>query len=287
MNSTKPNLIEVPQIDIHNITVKTNDDGVNPYTVTVLKINSNRTSLSPTNPINISSNNITNGVKPLIFNVDSINTNDGVYVPRDGILGAKSSTHIVYSNMTQTAVDFDHDERGNYFVVKLVDDAGRALEGKFIQIGFNGVVYNRTTNETGEVSLQINLANAGKYTFAIAFLSDDEYNGSFVVAKIQINKKTANLKVPNKTFRASQKTKTLTISLTGVKSTDSKATVPGIHKTVRVTVNGKTYTVRTNSKGQVSINIKISKKGTYTVVTKFAGDGTFNSKTTKTKITVN
>lgn len=287
LNSTKPNLIEVPQIDIHNITVKTNDDNVNPYTVTVLKINSNRTSLSPTNPINISSNNITNGVKPLMFNVDSINTNDGVYVPREGILGAKSHTHIVYSNMTQTAVDFDHDERGNYFVVKLVDDEGRAIEGKFIQIGFNGVVYNRTTNGTGEVSLQINLAYSGKYTFAIAFLSDDEYSGSFVVAKIQINKKTANLKVPNKTFRASQKTKTLTISLTGVKTTDSRATVPGIYKTVRVTVNGKTYTVRTNSKGQASINIKISKKGTYTVVTKFAGDGTFNSKTVKTKITVN
>ncbi len=81
----------------------------------------------------------------------------------------KLSSKISYNNMTTTAVDVDTDGRvGEYFTITLTDSEGKALANKFVQIGFNGNVYNRTTDNDGKAKLQINLKNAGTYTFANA-----------------------------------------------------------------------------------------------------------------------
>ena len=135
-----------------------------------------------------------------------------------------------------------------------------------MQIGFNGAIYNRTTNESGKVRLQINLGYAGKYTFAVSFLGDEEYNGSFVVALITVNKQNAKLTAPNKTYKASAKTKTLTATF---KSNSGKA-ISG--KKISFTVNGKTYTVTTNSKGVASVKVSLSTKKSYSFTAKYAGD---------------
>lgn len=196
----------------------------------------------------------------------------------------RTSTNIVSSNMVQTAVDFYNGERGGYFNVTLTDSNGNPLEGKQIYIGFNGVEYHRTTDKNGFAQLQINLRSAGTYTFATAFLGDDEYNGIFVVNSIKVTKKATTLTVPNKSFKVNAKTKTITVNLKGTKAVNNKETVDGKNRTVKVTVNGKTYTAKTNSNGVATVKVNINKKGTYTVTTKFTGDGTYNSKTTKSKL---
>ncbi|OWT32328.1 hypothetical protein BGI41_08235, partial [Methanobrevibacter sp. 87.7] len=178
------------------------------------------------------------------------------------------------SNMTQTAVDFYHGERGGYFTAILKDENGNVLANKPVKIGFNDVIYDVTTNANGVARLQINLAWSGIYTFAICFLGDDNYSGSFEVAKITINKKASSLAVPQKTYKVSASVKTLTITLTGENVLTHRYTVPAQSKKVSVTVNGKTYTATTNSKGVATVKVSINKRGTYTVVTRFAGDGT-------------
>ena len=69
------------------------------------------------------------------------------------------STYIVGDTFTQYAIDYYVGERGGYFEVQLFDETGKALANKAVKIGFNGVVYNSTTNETGWAKLQINLKN--------------------------------------------------------------------------------------------------------------------------------
>ncbi len=95
----------------------------------------------------------------------------------------RTATKIIYKDMTTTAVAKEDGKIGEYFNIQLVDANGKPLANKKVQIGFNGNVYNRTTDSNGKAKLQINLKNAGTYTFAIAFLGDDEYNGSFEVSK--------------------------------------------------------------------------------------------------------
>ena len=195
---------------------------------------------------------------------------------------AKNATMIIYEDMTTTAVDYVNDGRvGKYFYWKLVDANGNPIANARVQIGFNGVIYNRTTNSSGMASLQINLNRTDLYTFAISFLGDKNHNGSFVVAKIKVVAQTPTLSVPKKSYAASAKTKTLTATFKSDKGTLIA------NKKVTFTVNGKTYTAKTNDKGVASVNVSISKKGTYTVTAKFAGDQIYKAinKTSTLKIT--
>ena len=56
---------------------------------------------------------------------------------------------------------------------------------------------------------------------------------------------------------------------------------------VTLKVNGKTYSAKTNAKGQATFKINnLNKKGKFTAVVKFAGNKYYNAKTAKPKITV-
>ncbi|OWT33764.1 hypothetical protein BGI41_00765 [Methanobrevibacter sp. 87.7] len=195
------------------------------------------------------------------------------------------ATKIVSYDFNQVAVDFYNGERGGYFVAQLLDENNNPLANKLVQVGFNGVAYKLITDSNGLAKLQINLAWAGIYTFAVAFLGDDDYNGSFVVNKITISKKATSLVVPNKRYASSSKSKIITVTLQGQKAVGS-GHVNGVGKTVKVTVNGKTYTAKINSKGVATVKVSITKKGTYTVTTRFDGDYGFNSKVTTSKLTI-
>ena len=57
-------------------------------------------------------------------------------------------------------------------------------------------------------------------------------------------------------------------------------------KKITLKVNGKTYKVKTNSKGQTSVKVKLTAKKTYKYTVKFAGNKSYKaaSKTGKIKI---
>ena len=186
------------------------------------------------------------------------------------------------------AIDFYAGERGNYFNFTLKDVDGNPLANKTVFIGFNGVTYNKTTDENGTAFLQINLMNAGTYTFAMGFLGDEKYVGAFMVQKITVTQKKTSISAAAKTYKASTKTKKYTVTLKTNKgnSIDGKTYLrPG--KTIKLTVNGKTYAAKTNDKGQATFKItKLTKKGTYTAKIKFAGDKTYKASSNSVKIKV-
>ena len=193
----------------------------------------------------------------------------------------RTETQIVYENMTTTAVDVDTDGRiGEYFYITLKDKNGNLLKNKPVQIGFNGQVYDRVTDKDGKAKLQINLKNAGTYTFAVAYLGDDDYNGSFIVAKIVVKKQKGSLTVPAKSYKASAKTKTLTATFKNAK----KHPVKG--KKITFTVNGKTYSATTNAKGVATVKVSLNKKGTYKFTAKFAGNNMYAAMSKTGKLTI-
>ncbi|WP_407461435.1 Ig-like domain repeat protein [Methanobrevibacter sp.] len=194
---------------------------------------------------------------------------------------AKVTSQIIYENMTTTAVDVDTDGRiGKNFTITLKDSKGNALANKAVQIGFNGKVYDRVTDKDGKANLQINLKNAGTYTFAICFLGDENYNGSFAVAKIVVNKQKGSLTVPNKSFKASATSKTLTATF---KSASGKVVA---NKKITFTVNGKSYSATTNDKGVATVKVSLNKKGTYSFTAKFAGNNMYAAITKTAKLTI-
>ena len=199
----------------------------------------------------------------------------------------RQSTVIVGEDFTQFACDYYEGERGNNFTVQLTDTDGNPLANKTVYIGYNGVTLNRTTDANGFANVQINLKNAGLYTFVVVFLDDDDYNSSMKVFKVTINKKTTSISASAKTFKVSAKTKKYTVTLKTIKgaSIDGKTYLEA-GKKVTLKINGKTYTAKTNAKGQATFSLKITKKGKFAAVIKYDGDNTYKASSKKVKITI-
>ena len=193
----------------------------------------------------------------------------------------RKGTKFNFENMKTTAVNPHVDGRiGEYFYFQLVDEDGKPVAGKRVSIGFNGAMYNRTTNETGWAKLQINLRMVNLYTFAIAFLGDENYTGDFKVALINVTAQTPTLTVANKAYKASAKTKTLTATV----KTSSGNVDSG--RKVTFTVNGKSYSATTNAKGVATVKVSLTKKGTYGFTVKTAEDGTYASVSKSAKLVI-
>ena len=197
----------------------------------------------------------------------------------------RKNTTIVCENMVTTSVDQSVDGRsGEYFTFKLTDSEGNPIANVPMQIGFLGVIYGEedgiVTDENGVAKLQINLGYKGDYTFAICFLGNEQYNASFTVAKITVNPQKGSLTVPNKSYSASAKTKTLTATF---KSASGKVVA---NKKITFTVNGKSYTATTNAKGVASVNVSLTKKGTYSFTAKYTTNGMYATMTKTAKLTI-
>ncbi|WP_458403964.1 hypothetical protein [Methanobrevibacter sp.] len=199
----------------------------------------------------------------------------------------RTATVIDAKDFTQYACDYYEYERGGNFTFRLLDEMGNPLANKTVFIGYNGVTLNRTTDADGYAAVQINLKNAGVYTFVLVFLGDNDYNASMAVHKITINKKKTAITASAKTFKATAKTKKYTVTLKTNKgsSVDGK-TYLAKGKKLTLKINGVTYTAKTNAKGQATFSIKITKKGKFAASINFAGDNTYNKASKSVKITI-
>ncbi|ADC47500.1 adhesin-like protein [Methanobrevibacter ruminantium M1] len=193
----------------------------------------------------------------------------------------RTGTRFNFKNMTTTAFDYRIEGRiGKYFYFQLVDEDGNPLANKNVCIGFNGVKYNRTTNETGWTKLQINLRCVNLYTFAVTFSGDDNYTGAFNVAMINVTHQSPKLTAGNKSYKASANTKTLTAKFKSFKGTAI------VGKKITFTVNGKKYSAITDKKGIATVNVSLNKKGTYKYTAAFAGDSTYKKVSVTSKLTI-
>jgi len=205
----------------------------------------------------------------------------------DNAPAVRQSTVIVGNNFTQYALEYDSGERGQNFTVQLTDANGNILVNKTVLIGYNGKTLTRVTNATGHASVQINLRDANRLTFAVTFLGDDEYNATMSVYLITIVKKPVTITAAAKTYKATAKTKKYTVTLKTIKgsSADGK-TYFAAGKKVTMKINGKTYTAKTNAKGQATFSLKINKKGKFSAVIKYAGTNTYAQASKNVKITI-
>ena len=284
-NATDGVSIDVPAINIKDNNIELAGDDVVAESVTVLELESERPVLSPTSEIAVSGNTIAAGVDPFDFKVTSVASGDDINVTPQKIVPEKQATVIVYENMSTTAVGPTDGRTGEYFYFTLTDANGKPIPNTPMQIGFNGKVYdyehnNISTDEKGVAKLQINLGYKGSYTFAICFLGNDDYNASFAVAVIKVDVQKPKLTAPNKSYAASAKTKTLTATF----KTDKGNPIVG--KSIKFTVNGKTYSAKTNDKGVATVKVSLNKKGTYNFTVKYGGDSTYAAVTQKAKLVI-
>ena len=193
----------------------------------------------------------------------------------------KIATKIDAKNMNIVTLATNKIDKSDiYFNVTLVDSEGNALVNKSIELGVNGVKYTKVTDENGVARQKISFGYKGKYTFGVAFLGDETYNASFEVYLIDVAAQTPKLTTKAATYKASAKTKSISATFKTAKGSVIA------NKKISFTVNGKTYTGTTDSKGVATVKVSISKKGTYSFTAKYAGDDTYKAVSASGKLTI-
>lgn len=161
---------------------------------------------------------------------------------------------------------------GNNFTQTSAKSQGGAL----YVMSDNAVVTNNAFEKnTASKGLAVYGKGDSPKTTGNVFLSGKTSN-TFVWDKI-----TPKLTASAKTFKKSVKTKQYTITLKNDWNKVMK------NKKVTLTVNKKTFTAKTNSKGQATFKItNLKKSGKYTATVKFTGNKYYYTVTKKPKITV-
>jgi nitrous oxidase accessory protein NosD len=188
----------------------------------------------------------------------------------------KTATKIVSSNLAMIP------KMAEYYSITLRDASGRALSNQKVTFKVNGKTYAKTTNSKGvaKVKLKFN-KNKKTYKITIKFAGNTYYKAISKTNKITVkySSKKAKLTVPKVTIPP-KTTKYYTITL---KDANGK----GISKQkITVKLNGKKYTKKTNSKGQVKIKVQYKKLRSYKVTANYNGNKIYKKASGKGKITV-
>ncbi len=180
-------------------------------------------------------------------NTDTLSTN----IEENSLVESSSYKNSTELTDPKTSIYY----QGSFEVTLKDSNSSKSLANKTVNFVINGVSYNGTTNDEGVASVALSL-NPGKYTAIAYFEGDDGYTASSNLSSTIDVLPTIKANDITKYYKGSTKyTATfLTTQGTALANTD-----------VKITVNGKTYTKKTNSKGVVSLAVDL-KPGTYKVV---------------------
>lgn len=262
-----------------NIVTKFADD-VDASTVTLFHVLVREaSSLDISAPVNVTNNVLEDGVKGVsVWFVDKeiLSVKEAVLTTSVAPVSYLFNTSIEAKDISVAAGD------NGKLQVTLKDSNGNPLANKELSVVIDGKIQSVTTNSLGVATLNVKYANAAtKYATIVYAGEGSNYQSSLATAKITVTKKATTLtaaktKVTGKVKKAIKIKVTLKTGKTALKS-----------KKVTIKVNGKTFSGTTNAKGQVTITVKVTKKGTYKAVFKFAGDGAYKASSSKTvKFTV-
>ena len=172
-------------------------------------------------------------------------------------------------------------QAGYTYKITLKDNSGNVLANKNITVSFNGKTDVVSTDASGAVDYKLVASKAGTQKLTVTFAGDNNYLTSTATATIKINKDASKLTASKKTYKAKVKTKKYSVIL---KDSAGKAIK---NAKVTIKVKGKTYKATTTSSGKATFKItKLTKKGTFSAVVKFAGDDLYDATSKTVKITV-
>ncbi len=145
---------------------------------------------------------------------------------------------------------------GDYKVVLKDSNSNTALFNKIIIFTINNVNYTATTDNDGVAIVNLKL-DPGKYDIAAYFEGDCDYGSSNFTSSFSI--------LP--TIKASDITKYYKGATKYTATFYDSHGNPLANRNVVVSVNGKSYTKKTNGKGVLSLDVNL-KPGTYKIVSK-------------------
>lgn len=218
-----------------------------------------------------------------LYAVKTISILNNTGVDDDKNVFSENSFNLIERHFTKLIVtdsSYKFNNQNKIVQITLKDVNGTVLANKNIVIVLNGKTYNIKTNSNGIATVQASLANIGTYPITATFVSESEYFGTTASGKIVVNKDSTSMSSSGKTYTVTTTSKTITVTLK-----DGSGNLVANRK-VTVTVNGKTVSATTNSKGVATFNLALNAVKTYTVSLKFAGDSYYTASSSSVKVKV-
>ena len=281
-----PGEISKTKITLSNLITNANSNA--DYTITLTDINNNPI-VGESVTFNINSKNVKATTNAKGQATLKINQNPGTYTVKVSYAGDdidyastsaqakitvnKISTKIVASNYAMLV------KKTDYYKLTLKDSTGNAISGQKVTIKVNKNTYNKKTNIKGVVKLKLKLKK-GTYKVTMKFKETGKYKTAKKTTKITV-KKVLKTKLTAPKITTAPKTSTkYTVTLKDENSIAVKK------QKVTVKINGKKYAKKTNSKGQVIVNVKFSKLKSYAVKVTFKKTKLYKKSSATGRITV-
>ena len=132
-------------------------------------------------------------------------------------------------------------------------NTGIALANRTVTFSIEGKNYTALTDDYGVAGLKLNL-NVGRHTITSTFMGDDIYENCTLTSYFNVLS----------TIKASDITKYYKAGTQYTATFLDSQGIPQANRNVNITLNGKTYSKKTNSKGVVSMPVNL-KPGTYRI----------------------
>ena len=219
-----------------------------------------------------STGNVLVAMFPGLYNVYKINPNVVYNIP-DSKIPRILQTKITVSNMNT------YPNSGAYFTANLKDENNNSIANKTISFTVNGKTYTNTTDANGNAKIQIKLSSEKTYQITASFDKEEGYNESSAKASITVKKTAQKITSSNKAYAPN------TVNYYSITLKDENNKVIS-NKNVKFTINSKTYTATTNSKGIAKVKIRLSAKKTYKITVKSEATNKYKAVSKTNKITI-
>ena len=198
---------------------------------------------------------------------DLLSSDSGVAVVSSDAGNESNVSSTIDVSKTITAKDITKYYKGStQYSATFLDAYGNPLAHTDVQITVNGVLHTVKTNANGVASLAINLKPGTYKVIAVNPATGYSLTRNFKILSTITAKDISKVYTDGKKFSA--------------KFYKSNGKVLA-KKTIKFKINGKTYKVKTNSKGVATLSLKTLKKGTYKIIS-YNKDGL--TKTNKVKV---
>lgn len=166
------------------------------------------------------------------------------------------------------------------YTITLVDSNGKGISKQNVIVKVNGKTYNKKTNSKGQVKISVKFIKTKNYKVVASYSGSKVYKKASASSVIKVAKTATKITVASKLTLLPNEGKTYTVTL---KSNDGKVLSK---QKITISLNGKTYAKTTNSKGQISITVKLGSEKSYSVKSKYAGSDIYKASSATSTIVV-
>ncbi|MBO7719118.1 MAG: Ig-like domain repeat protein [Methanosphaera sp.] len=169
----------------------------------------------------------------------------------------------------------------------LTDENNTKMANQNVQLITDSKNYTVKTNANGTVTQSHKVTNIGTLTITAKYNGNTSYNTSSSSVKIAVRSKSgANSKVATKiTLKVSNSTPIITNNVTINATLTDVNNYKLSNENITLTIDGKSYTLKTNANGLVTQTYAPTKAATINITAKYNGNTVYNTSNATLKIT--